>query len=133
MKQEINWRNQSKWIDEYKAQKGFTILNYIGHFLILGSTTTGCISVSAFASLVVSAINFKIFAITAGIKKFKPIIKKKKKKKYDKIVLLAKSNLNSIEVLISKILIDSVISHEKFVLIKISQKNITKWKKKLEG
>ena len=37
---------------------------------------------------------------------------KKKKKKHDKIVLLAKSKLNSIEVLISKALIDSSISHD---------------------
>ena len=48
--------------------------------------------------------------IAAGIKKYKSIIKKKKKK-HDKILLLAKSKLNSIEVLISKVLIDSVISH----------------------
>ena len=63
-----------------------------------------------------SAIGLKICAITAGIKKYKSIIKKKKKK-HDKIVLLAKSKLNSIEVLISKALIDSVISHDEFVLI----------------
>ena len=37
---------------------------------------------------------------------------KKKKKKHDKIVLLVKSNPNCIEVLISKALIDSVISHD---------------------
>ena len=36
--------------------------------------------------------------------------------KRDKIVLLAKSKLNSIEVLISKALVDSVISHDEFVL-----------------
>ena len=42
------------------------------------------------------------------IKKYKSIIKKKKKK-HDKIVLLVKYKLNSIEVLISKALIDSVI------------------------
>ena len=38
-------------------------------------------------------------------------------KKYDKIVLLVKSRLNSIEVLISKTLIDSNFSHDEFVLI----------------
>ena len=38
-----------------------------------------------------------------------------KKKKYDKKVLLAKSKLNSIEVLISKTLIDSNIIHDEFV------------------
>ena len=41
---------------------------------------------------------------------------KKKKKKHDKIVSLAKSNLNSIEVLTSKALVDSNISLEEFVL-----------------
>ena len=63
-----------------------------------------------------SAIWLKICAIFAGIKKYKLIIKKKKKN-HDKSVLLAKSKLTSIEVLISKALIDSDISHDKFVLI----------------
>ena len=78
---------------------------------------------SAFASLTSiparitsSVIGFKICAIISGFKKCKSIIKKKKKKD-DKIVLLAKSKLNSIEVLISKALIDSIISHEEFVFI----------------
>ena len=80
--------------------------------------------ISAFASLAgiligitSSAIGLKICAIAAGIKKYKSIIKKKKKK-HDKIVLLAKSKLNGIEVLVSKALIDSVISNGEFVLIK---------------
>ena len=67
------------------------------HFLIRASTTTGCISNSAFTSLIgiaigitSSAIGLKIRAITAGIKRYKSIIKKKKKK-HDKMVLL---NLN---------------------------------------
>ena len=47
----------------------------------------------------------------AGIKKHKSIIKKKRKKR-DKIVLLAKSKLNNIDVLISKSLIHSNISHD---------------------
>ena len=50
------------------------------------------------------------------IRKYKSIIKKKKNK-HDKIVLLVKSKLNSIEVLLSKSLIDSVVSHDEFVLI----------------
>ena len=58
----------------------------------------------------------KIYAITAGTKKYKSIIKKKKKKT-DKIVLLVKDKLNPIEVLISKALIDSFISHDEFVSV----------------
>ena len=63
-----------------------------------------------------SATGLKISTITAGIKKYKSIIKKKIKRD-DTIVLLAKSKLNSIEVLISKALIDSVIIHNEFVLM----------------
>ena len=104
-------------------KKVFTTLSYIEHFLILDSTITGCVSISAFASLVgirigitSSATGLKVCAKTAGIKKYKSIIKKKKKKD-DKTVLLAKSKLNIIEVLISKALIDPIISHDEFVLI----------------
>ena len=48
-----------------------------------------------------SAIGLKICAITAGIKKYKSIIKKRKNN-HEKIILLAKSKLNRIEVLSSK-------------------------------
>ena len=106
-----------------KYKKVCTTLNYTEHSRILASTITGCISISAFRSLVgiligitSSAIELKIFAITPAIKKYKSIIDKQKKK-HDKMVLLAKSKLNSIEVLISKSLIDSVISHYQFLLI----------------
>ena len=48
-----------------------------------------------------SAIGLEICVITVGIKKYKSIIKKKKKKR-DKMIFLAKYKLNSIEILISK-------------------------------
>ena len=106
-----------------KHKKVCTTLNYIEHFIILVSKITGCISVSTFASLLAisigntsSVIGLKICAIVAGIKKYRSIIKKKKKE-YDKTVLLGKSKLNSIEVLISQTLIQSNISYGEFVLI----------------
>ena len=65
-----------------RHKKVCTTLNYIEHFLSLGCTITGCVSVSAFASLVAvpigiasSAIGLKICAINAGIEKHKLIIK----------------------------------------------------------
>ena len=79
-----------------------------------------------------SAIVLKIGAITAGIKKYKSIMKKKKKK-HDKIVLLAKSKLNRIEVLISKALIDSNISHDEFVLINNVLKEYDKIKEEIKN
>ena len=42
---------------------------------------------------------------------------RKRKKKHDKIVLLAKSKLNTIEFLFSKAIINSDIIHDEFVLI----------------
>ena len=104
----------------YKKHKKVCItLNYVEHFLILFSTITGCISISVFASLLGSSIGIKSSAIgfkviTTGIGNYKLIINKKKKK-HNKIVLLAKFKLNSIEVLISNALIDSVISHHEFI------------------
>ena len=61
-----------------------------------------------------SAVGLKTFAITAGIKKYKSIIKKTKKE-LDKIELLTKSKSNSIKVL--KASVDSNISHDKFLLV----------------
>ena len=100
---------------------------------------TGCILISVFSSLTVipigitsSAIGLKTCALTAGIKKYKSIIKRKRKK-HDKIVVLEKSKLNSIEVLISQALIDSVISYNEFVLINDVLKEYNKMKKEIEN
>ena len=111
-----------KYIDETR--------NYFieEHLLILTSAVTGCVSISAFSSLVglpigtaSSAVALKICAITAGIKKYKSIIKKKRKK-HDKIVLLVKTKLKTIQVLISRALIDSYSRYDEFV----SENNILK-------
>ena len=122
-----------------KHKKVCTTLNYIEHLLILASTITGCISISAFASLVgipigitSSTIGLKICAIAARAKKYKSIIKKKKKK-HDKIVLLAKSKLNSIEVLSCKALIVSIISRDIFVLINNVLKEYDKMKREIKN
>ena len=106
-----------------KHKKVCTTLNYVEHFLISASMITGCISISAFASLIgipiaitSSAIGLKVCAIAGRIKKYKAIIRKKKKN-HDKIVFLPKSKLNKIEVLISKALIDANIRHDELVSI----------------
>ena len=102
-----------------KYKKTCKYINYAKHLLILVSTVTDCGSISAFGLLVYvsvgitsSAVGIKICAITSGIKKCKSITKKKKD---DKIVLLEKSKLHTIEIIISKAVIDSYISHDEFV------------------
>ena len=42
---------------------------------------------------------------------------RKKKKKHDTILVLAKSKLNSVETLISQALIDMEMSHEEFITV----------------
>ena len=97
-----------------KHEKVCTTLNYIEYFLILASIITGFISISNFCFWFFdwySNRNYEYYKglkscpITTGIKTYKSIIRKKKKK-HDKVVLLAKSKLNSAEVLNSKGLFD---------------------------
>ena len=106
-----------------KFKKTCKYLNYVENLLILSLAITASISISAFAWLVCvsvgitsSAMGIQICAINAGVEKYKSIIKKKKKK-LDKIVLLAKNKLNTMQVLVSKALIDSYISHNKFISV----------------
>ena len=122
-----------------KYKKTCKYLNYVENLLIISSTITGCVTISAFASLFCapvgiasSAIGIKICGISAGIKKYKLIIKKKKKK-LDKIVLLGKDKLNNIEVLISKALIDSYIRHDEFFSVNIFLRKYYEIKKEIKN
>ena len=83
-------------------------LNYVEHLLILLLTVTGCVSISTFASLVCvpvsitsSEVGIKLCAITTRIRKYKSIIKKKKKN-HDQIMFVGKDKLNTIEAVIFK-------------------------------
>ena len=79
-----------------------------------------------------SAVGIKICAITPGIKKYKSIIKKKKTK-HDEIVLLGKDKLNTIEVLTSEALIDSYISHDKIVSVNNSLREYSEIKEEIKN
>ena len=121
-----------------KNKKVCMTVNYIEHFLILESMVIGCVSISAFASIVgipigftSSAIGLKICEITAGIKNYRSIIKKKKNRN-DKIVLLSKTKLNTTEFLITKALTDSYISHYKLVLVNNVLKKFDDMKKEIK-
>ena len=63
------------------------------------------------------------FSLTTGIIKKLLSITKNKKKNHDKILMLAKSKLDSIKTLVSQALIDMEISHEEFnAIIREKQK-----------
>ena len=107
-----------------KHKKTCKYLNYIVKLLILASRITGCVLISAIVSLVAiltgtitSAVGLEICVFTAGIKKRKSIFKKKRKKKYNEVVLLGKTKLNTIQILVSRGLTDSYISHDEFLSV----------------
>ena len=107
-------KNLSKYIASFE---------YLDKSLIVLSVATGSISIASFATAIgapvgiMSASCSLAFSITTGfVKKFLKTIRNKKKK-HNKIVMLARTKLNSIESKISEALINNEISHEDFMSI----------------
>ena len=126
--------NQNELMNK-NHQKVCTVLNYINHSLVSNSTITGCVSITLVGisiGIASSTIGLKICVITAGIKKYKSMIKKKRRKN-NKIVLLAKSKLNSIEVLIFETLTDLNISQDEFLLINNVLKELYDMKEEIKN
>ena len=115
----------SKILSKYIAS-----FEYFDKSLIVSSVATGSISIASFATAtgapvgIMSASCSLAFSVTTGfVKQFLKTIRNKKKK-HNKIVMLARSKLNSIESKISKALMDNEISHEDFETIINEEKNI---------
>ena len=112
--EEINQRKSCS----QKLNKYVTTFDYIDKILIVLSAATGGVSIISFTSIlgapagIASASFTLIFSLTIGIVKKLLTITRNKKKKHDKILMLAKTKLNSIETLISQALTDMEISHE---------------------
>ena len=128
--QEINQRKSCS----KKLSKYVTAFDYIDKILIVLSATSSGVSIISFTSIIgapvgIASASFTlIFSLTTGIIKKLLSITRNKKKKHDKILMLAKSKLDSIETLVSQALIDMEISHEEF---NVEKKKI-RWKKKRE-
>ena len=117
--QEINQRQSySKKLSKY-----VTAFDYIDKVLIVLIATSGGVSIVWFTSIagapvgIASASLTLIFSLTTGIFIKLLNITRNKNKKHDKILMFAKSKLNSIETLVSQALIDMEISHEEFITI----------------
>ena len=115
----------SKILSKYIAS-----FEYLDKLLIVSCAATGSIFIASFVTPVgapveiMSASYSLAFSITTGfVKKFLKTIRNKKKK-HNKIVMLARSKLNSIESKISKALVDNEISREDFETILKEEKNI---------
>ena len=114
--------NQRKSYNQ-KLNKFITTFDYIDKILVVLSATSGGVSIISFSSVIgapagIATASFTlIFSPTTGIVKKLLDITRKKGKKYDEILMLAKSKLNSLDTLISQALIDMDRSHEEFITI----------------
>ena len=113
-----------------RLSKCIASFDYFDKSLIVLSTTTGSISIASFATVIgapvgIASASFSLaFSISTGI--VKKVLKtvRNMKKKHNKIVMLARNKLNSIESKISEALINNEISHEDFMTIINEEKNI---------
>ena len=118
---ELMSKRLSKYIDS---------LDYFDKWLIVLSVTNSSISIGSFATVIgapvatVSASFSLAFSIFTGIVKTLLKTTRKKKEKLNKIVMLARSKLKSIESKVSEALMNSEIIHENFVTIINEAKNI---------
>ena len=115
----------SKNISKYIAS-----LDYFDKTLNVLSILSGSISIASFAAsigapagIIGASCGLTFLVTSVFVKKFLKTIRNKKKKQY-KIVMLARSKLNSIESKISKALMDNEIRHEDFETIINEEKNI---------
>ena len=101
-----------------KLNKYVTTFDYIDKILIVLNATSSGVSIISFTSIIgapvgIASASFTlIFSLTTGIIKKLLSITRNKKKKHNKILMLAKSKLNSIQTLISQAMTDMEISHE---------------------
>ena len=112
-----------------KLNKYLVIFDYLDKIFITLSASFGTLSITSYASVVgipagITGASLTLaFTIGTGISKSLLKLTKKRKKKHNKIIVLAKSKLNMIDILLSSALNDSEIIHEEFTNI-INEANI---------
>ena len=112
-----------------KLNKYLVSFDYLDKIFITLSPSFGTLSIASYASVVgipagitSDSLNL-VFTLGTGISKSLLNLTKKRKKKHNKIIVLAKNKLNTTDALLSSALNDSKISHEEFSNI-ITEKNI---------
>ena len=120
-----------------RFSKFIASFDYFGKSLFVLSVTNGRISIASFETVIEAPVGMAssnfilVFSISTGIVKnlLKPT--RNKKKKHNKIVMLARSKLNSIESKISEALINNEISREDFVTIINEKRNYRELKESI--
>ena len=111
-----------------KLNKYIVGFDYLDKMFITLSASFGILSVASHATVIgipadiAGASLTLIFTISTGINKSLLQVNKKKKKKHNKIIILAKDKLNMIDTLLPSALNDLKISHEEFSNIMTEKK-----------
>ena len=106
-----------------KLDKYLVSFDYLDKIFITLSASFSTLSIASHATVVGIPVGITgpsltlIFTIGTGISKSLLKVTKKRKKKHNKIIALAKTKLNTIDTLLSSALNDSKISHEEFTNI----------------
>ena len=104
-------------------------LDYFDKSLIVLLVTSGSVFIASFATVIEVPIGITSASLSLAFSLCTRLVKKilqvtrNKKKKHNKIVMLARSKLNSIESKISEALINNQISHEDFITIINEERN----------
>ena len=112
-----------------KSNKYLVSFDYLDKLFITLSASFGTLSIASYAAVVGIPVGITgssltlTFTIGMGINKSLLKVTKKRKKKHNKIIALAKKKLNIIDTLLSSALNDSKINHEEFTNI-INEKSI---------
>ena len=135
----VSLSNQQQFgLNKINEIKGYLVAEIKERVLMSTRLSKYIASIRSFATVIgapagmVSASFILAFSISAGI--IKELLKtiRNKKKKQNKIVILARSKLNSIESKITEALINNEISHENFMAIIDEEKKYQELKKPLE-
>ena len=124
---------------QWKLNRYLAVFDYFDQALIVLRATSGGVSYILFTSIVGAPVGMAsasltlFFSLTTGIVKKLLHITKSKKKKHDKILMLAKSKLNNIENLVSQALIDMEISHEEHIAVLKEKDKYEKMKENLRS
>ena len=106
-----------------KLSKYISFFDYFDKYLIVLSVASGSISIASFATVIGVPIGTTSASLSLGFSLLTGLVKKllkavrNKKMKHNKIVMLARSKLNSVESKISEALINNQMSHEDFITI----------------
>ena len=120
-----------------KLRRYIASFDYFDKSLIVLSTINGSISIASLATVIgapvgIASASFSLaFSVPTGIVKKLLKTTRINKKKHNKIFMLARSKLNSIESKISEALINNEISHEDFTSIINEEKNYRKLKESI--